>query len=119
MDFAHNELLQLAAEVGALGTGIVLLGLVAVMFWTVKALRSELPAVVRLDLIGTTLALSLPIVHSFLDFPLHLPALAFLLAVCLALHLRMLHWIELSRGSFPQARSRQRLMMDQLVASGK
>lgn len=105
LDYAHNEPLQLAAETGFLGMSLVLVGLGVLAYWTLRAWRYQLPAVVRLDLLGTSLAISLPILHSLVDFPLHMPALAVVMAVCLALHLRMLHWIELSKSSFPLARS--------------
>ena len=88
LDYAHNDPLQFVAEMGLAGAAVLVLCCV----WFAKTLRRGLNSVTlptqRVHLVGLALALLLPILHSLLDFPFHIPALAVIFAGLLAAYLR-------------------------------
>jgi O-antigen ligase len=90
LDFAHNEYLQLAVELGITGVLLALFGVALFFFYTLKALSLSINNGARLDLLGSAIAVSLPLLHSLFDFPLHIPGLALLMAVAFAIHVRLI-----------------------------
>lgn len=83
--YAHNDALQLLAEYGAAGFVIVLAAL-GCFFWQVSRFtRPDEPTEQRAFLIGSATAVTAILIHSFVDFNLHLPANAFLMASFLGL----------------------------------
>ena len=89
LDFAHNDPLQFVAETGLFGATLGFLFILWIVLLTKKAWSAlEVPAQ-RIELLGTSLAVLLPFLHSFVDFPFHIPALAFIFIVVLTMHLRL------------------------------
>ena len=83
---AHNDYLELLAETGALG-GVLRAGFIAVFLWTgIQNARSAESATNRAFLAGSLGACSGLLVHSLVDFNLHIPsnALIFLLLATLS-----------------------------------
>jgi O-antigen ligase len=90
LDYAHNDPLQFVAETGVFGLVILVISVFYLSKVTILALKALPTHAQRVQLMGTSLAIVVPVLHSFLDFPLHIPALAVLLAVTLATHLRLI-----------------------------
>ena len=91
LDFAHNDYLQLFAETGVVGGLLLLSGLGCVLVMTRRAWKRELMATQRMEILGSSVALLLPLIHAFFDFPLHIPALALVIVIALSIHLRLLN----------------------------
>jgi len=87
---AHNEYVQVLAELGILGALAVLsiLSAVAVTLW--KRLRSNDEAN-RLDLLLYTCGIVSYAIHALVSFPAHLPSSTLVLVVCGGLVLSRLH----------------------------
>ena len=98
-DYAHNDYLNLLADYGLVGSGIVLLGLGALAVGIVKVWkhvrRSENEFGLSLSdkfafVLGATIALLALLIHATVDFNLQIPANA-MLTVCLVALLSS-HW---------------------------
>lgn len=89
LSYAHNDFLQLFAEVGVFGILIVVGGLwiLCRMSWRVWNLNI-LPTQ-RIELLGGFLTIALPLLHCLVDFPFHIPSLAFIFVVALASYVRL------------------------------
>ena len=86
VDHAHNDYLELLADAGMVG-GALGLCLIAVLYWRGLAnLRGAKSAVARAAIAGSLSACTGLLLHSFVDFNLHIPsnAMIFLLLACLA-----------------------------------
>lgn len=84
LDYAHNDCLQLIAELGLLGLVIVAIATVVVVKnVSYKWRRIQLPSN-RRAFAASVLALTLPLLHSLVDFPFHLPALSIMMVILLA-----------------------------------
>ena len=106
LSHAHNDYLEAASEIGAIGLLIILLGIGLV----VRSLKGRPGAHADLDLLGHgAVAGAVAIaIHSITDFNLAIPSNALTLAVLLGLvvsRLRMTHSIRLA---FPSVRRRRR-----------
>lgn len=89
LDYAHNEYLQLAAELGAFGLLVAIVVIGSLIAVSRRALRSCDVASDRMLLWGSAAAVALPLVHSTVDFPLHIPGLVLAFVVALAIHVRL------------------------------
>ena len=80
VDYAHNDYLQVMAELGLLGF-IAGLALLLRIFWRVLRAALDEPAIdVRYRALACAGALTAILFHSFADFNLYMPANAMLLA---------------------------------------
>ena len=89
-DYAHNDLMQFFAETGIIGGMFVFVAVLLIAKNTIATWRSELIPTERLQIIGLGLAVLAPVIHSLVDFPFHLPALALIFGVLLAVYFRIL-----------------------------
>jgi O-antigen ligase len=79
VDFAHNDYLQILAELGLAGGGLAI-ALAIWIFWrplSILAQPGSQQWALSLGLLGSLVAIGL---HSFVDFNLYIPANAFALA---------------------------------------
>ncbi|MFM6932107.1 MAG: O-antigen ligase family protein, partial [Novosphingobium sp.] len=79
---AHNDLLEVAIEGGALGLALVLCLSIRILVLTGRGLRQKGADGLRIATLG--LVLAVPLVHSLVDYPLRTMAMAVLFAVALA-----------------------------------
>ncbi|MEO7650984.1 MAG: O-antigen ligase family protein, partial [Bryobacteraceae bacterium] len=79
-DFAHNDFLQLFAELGAVGFLLAAALGVAVMWTAWRAARGQTEMRVRYMAFAALAAMVALFLHSFVDFNLYIPANALLLA---------------------------------------
>jgi hypothetical protein len=79
---AHNDLLEVAIEGGALALALILVQSIRVLSLTGQGLRKKGTEGMRTAVIG--LALVVPLVHSLVDYPLRTMSIAVLFAVALA-----------------------------------
>jgi len=83
--YAHNDLLQFAAEYGTLGVALLLASL-ACFFWQALTLtRREFANDERAIALGSALAVCALLAHSLLDFNMHIPANALLIVTLIGL----------------------------------
>jgi tetratricopeptide (TPR) repeat protein/O-antigen ligase len=85
IDYAHNDFLQLLAETGLLGLLIALWALGALVIFTVRCWWARRDPMIRGLVLGGMGAVVAAMVHSLVDFGLHLPANAMVLVVVAAL----------------------------------
>jgi len=86
VDHAHNDYLELLADAGIVG-GALGLCLIVALYWRGLAnLRGAKSAVARAAIAGAPSACTGLLLHSFVDFNLHIPsnAMIFLLLACFA-----------------------------------
>ncbi len=84
-DYAHNDYAQALAETGILG-GLIILGALIWFFrLAFRNLRKRLATEAGWIQMGAALGVCGLLIHSFVDFNLHIPANAAWFAVCLAL----------------------------------
>jgi len=84
-DHAHNDYVEALAETGAAGAALILCAL-ALFFWLAfRNLRERLRQTAGWMQFGATLGCCGLLVHSFVDFNLHIPANAAWFAVCTAI----------------------------------
>jgi O-antigen ligase len=81
---AHNDYLQVLVETGLLGFALVLAGIFILYRETGRNLRRA-PSLVQSPILGAVVACTGLLIHSFLDFNLHIPANAACFAVLCAL----------------------------------
>jgi tetratricopeptide (TPR) repeat protein/O-antigen ligase len=81
VDYAHNDFLQLLAEAGITGLLIGVWALAALLVFTVRSWRGRRDPFVRGMVLGGVGAVVAAMVHSLIDFGLHMPANAVVLAV--------------------------------------
>jgi len=88
-EYAHNDYAQLLAELGVVGVGLLLLGLIAVVVCAVQVNLFGQPSLLLIlggpIVVATTAAV---------DFPMHNPAVLFTTVAVVVLVLR---WAQLSR----------------------
>lgn len=72
---AHNEYLQMAAEIGIVGLGIFLLIIIIFYNLTMHYLKKESNDKRKIIVFGMLLGITCFLIHSFFCFPLHVPAL--------------------------------------------
>lgn len=85
VDYAHNDFLQLLAETGIVGLLIALWALAALLTFTVRRWGDRRDPFVRGLVLGGLGAVVAAMVHSLVDFGLHMPANALVLVVLAAL----------------------------------
>jgi hypothetical protein len=83
INHAHDDVLELALETGVLGVALVA-GALALAIHCVARNRSEPDAGLRRERDAAAIVLALLFLHSLLDYPLRMPALAALFALCAA-----------------------------------
>ncbi len=81
VDYAHNDFLQLLAETGILGLMIALWALVGLLTFTVRRWRARRDPLVRGLVLGGVGAVVAAMIHSVVDFGLHMPANAVALVI--------------------------------------
>ena len=81
VNYAHNDFLQLLAETGVVGLFIGAWALVALLVFTVRRWRDRRDPFVRGMVLGGVGAVVAAMVHSVMDFGLHMPANALALAL--------------------------------------
>lgn len=101
MDYAHNDYLQVFAETGAIGAIIVCGFLLVVFRHSKRALAESRLVVDRIQLLGSTVAVLLPLLHSLVDYPMHIPATAITIVAALAIHMRLIN--RVMEGPKPQS----------------
>jgi len=72
---AHNEYLQIGAEIGLLGLGIILIIILKLYNLFINFLKKEIDNKRKLICWGLLLGITSFLMHSLFDFPLHVPAL--------------------------------------------
>ena len=85
VDFAHNDYLQLLAETGVVGFGLLAWALVGLAVFVVRRLVLRRDPLVKGLTIGALCALAVAAFHSVLDFGLHRPANAILVVATAAI----------------------------------
>ena len=89
LDYAHNEYLQLFAEMGV--GGVVLA--VFFFFFLIRSFNEAWKGIPlptdRVELAGFFCAVLLPLLHALVDFPFHLPATLIVSALVLAMYVRL------------------------------
>ena len=80
-DYAHNDYLNLLSDYGVVGFGLMLWVFVAFFRQAVKTSDARLPSEERSWTVGAVVGVTAVLVHSILDFNLHIPGNAFALAV--------------------------------------
>lgn len=83
--YAHNDYAQALAETGAVGALIILWSLILFFRLAFRNLRKRLEVDVGWIRLGAALGVCGLLIHSFVDFNLHIPANAAWFAVCIAL----------------------------------
>ena len=84
-EYAHNDVLQLVAEYGFVGLALVLAVLGCFYWQATRIARHGASSEQRAFGIGTMLAVSMILVHSWFDFNLHIPANALLFSTLLGM----------------------------------
>lgn len=92
MDYAHNDYLQMAAELGLAGLGLALFMVAAVLWAGLSEFFRTGNPYKRGILLGATVGVMSMALHSFVDFNLHIPANAILFVtlagIIMAMHRR-------------------------------
>ena len=88
-DYAHNDILNVASDYGLVGLTLVLLALAA-FFWQARVLsRNSGSSEPRSWAIGSMIGVTAILVHSWVDFNMHVPANALLLVTLLGVTVAM------------------------------
>ena len=87
IDYAHNDYLQLAAEGGVAAWILMLVGVPGFLWLAFRGLRRRLRQPAGWLAMGAAVGVCGILVHSFVDFNLHIPANAAWLSICAALAL--------------------------------
>jgi O-antigen ligase len=83
--YAHNDVLQLASDYGLVGA-LLVVGALGCFYWHAGKLSSHVNfSDQRAFAVGVAFAVTAMLVHSLIDFNLHIPANALLLVVLMAL----------------------------------
>jgi putative inorganic carbon (HCO3(-)) transporter len=88
-DFAHNDILQLAAEYGVIGFGIVVWAFAAFFWHAWRVVRHNSSSEQRAFAVGSALAVTAIIVHSWFDFNMHILGNALLLVTLMGVTVAM------------------------------
>jgi O-antigen ligase len=80
---AHNEYLQVGAEMGVMGLALWLTALALILFWFLGAVRGK-GTVVKEAVVPAGAAMAAMLAHAGVDFILHVPPLALLLVLLAA-----------------------------------
>jgi O-antigen ligase len=88
IDHAHNDWLELTAEIGWAGLLVILSGLFFTIYFLLKMIRSNPDPLAAGMIMGGMGVLSAVSLHALTDFSLHKPANAILLAIILGLAFR-------------------------------
>jgi putative inorganic carbon (HCO3(-)) transporter len=80
---AHNEYLQVGAEMGVVGLVLWLTGLALLLFWFLRAIRGK-GAAAKGAVVPAGAAMAAMLAHAVVDFILHVPPLALLLVLLAA-----------------------------------
>jgi O-antigen ligase/Tfp pilus assembly protein PilF len=84
-DKAHNEYLQLGAELGIVGLALFLWFMIAYFYWGIKCLKKEKNKYLQGIIIGLMGSVMAVLVDGLFGFPLHLPATIVLLWLSIGL----------------------------------
>lgn len=87
-DYTHNDYLQFLAETGLIGS-ILLVWCIAGVLWRAAHSWSQVAGEQRLWLAGVLTGIVAMLLHSLVDFNLHIPANALLFVTLLALSVRL------------------------------
>ena len=93
-EYAHNDLAQYVAEMGLIGLGILVSAIYVVIksaksIWAAELIPSE-----RIQIAGAFLAAVLPVIHSLVDFPLHITALSLIVVIAFGIYFRTIARFE-------------------------
>lgn len=88
-EYAHSDLLNLAADYGLVGLGLVLAALVYFYRHALQVGRPEQASDERSFAVGSVLAVTMILGHSVLEFNLHIPANAMVLAAIMGFTVAM------------------------------
>jgi O-antigen ligase/Tfp pilus assembly protein PilF len=94
---AHNEYLQIGAEIGLFGLGIVLLLILKLYILFIIFLKKETDSKRKLICWGLLLGVTSFLIHSLFTFPLHVPALGSAFFIILGLGAAYIKNFDLSK----------------------
>ncbi len=83
--YAHNDVLQLASDYGLIGAALIVIMLACFYRHAWLLARQDESAELRVFALGSSAAVTAILVHSFVDFNLHIPANALWLVTLMAL----------------------------------
>lgn len=83
--YAHNDVLQLASDYGLIGAALVVIMLACFYRHAWRLARQDESVELRAFALGSSAAVTAILVHSFVDFNLHIPANAMWLVTLMAL----------------------------------
>ena len=95
---AHNEYLQIGAEIGLFGLGIILMIILKLYSLFINFLKKEIDNKRKLICWGLLLGITSFLVHSLFTFPLHVPALGSAFFIFLGLSVVYIKNFDLSEG---------------------
>jgi O-antigen ligase len=85
VDYAHQDVLHLISDYGFVGLALVLAIFVCFFWHAIRISRSENSSEQRSFAVGSGIAVASMLVHSWLDFNLHIPANALLLVTIMGM----------------------------------
>jgi O-antigen ligase/Tfp pilus assembly protein PilF len=95
---AHNEYLQIGAEIGLFGLCIILIMLLKLYSLFINILKKEIDNKRKLISWGLLLGITSFLIHSLFTFPLHVPALGSAFFIILGLSVAYIKNFDLSEG---------------------
>lgn len=116
-EYAHNDILQLAAEYGVIGVGIVAWAFAAFFWHAARIVRRNSSSEQRAFAVGSALAVTAIIVHSWFDFNMHILGNALVLVTLMGLVIAM-DEDEENKQRVPLTRARYALGTAILVVCG-
>ncbi|MBA7554763.1 hypothetical protein ES705_47394 [subsurface metagenome] len=93
---AHNEYLQIGAEIGLFGLGIILIIILKLYNLCINVLKKEIDNKRKLICWGLLLGITSFLIHSLFTFPLHVPALGSAFFIILGLSVTYIKNFDLS-----------------------
>jgi len=106
---AHNEYLQIGAEIGLLGLGIILIMILKLYYLFIIFLKKETENKRKLVCWGLLLGITSFLIHCLFAFPLHVPALGSAFFIILGLSVAYIKNFDLS-GERDKEREKNYLM---------
>lgn len=89
VDYAHNDYLHMAAELGLLGLLLIIWIIFAAVWSGLREFSGSQGAFKRSILLGATIGVMSMALHSFVDFNLHIPANAIMFVTLIAIIMTM------------------------------